>query len=437
MPRQPDVPVAVSRICILHQGFIPHYRVRFFERLAVAGEIEIVVVHGQAPSGSGHVAAPGPFRFGNLFRRSLELRFGDRQLIYQPVVREVLRGGFDAAVIGQEFKLLSNVILLALFKATGRPVLIWGHGYHRESAHWLARMASTLVARLADGYLVYTEGGARRLREIGLPENTVFIVNNTIDMSVAIAARERHRDASVQTARCLLGLRPEATTLLYIGRIYARKRCTDLLEIVRRLQADPAVGEIDLAIVGDGPDCARLEVAAAGLENVRFFGVVHDPDRLALLMKAAAVMVNPGSAGLAINHCFAHGVPVLARVDMQHSPEIDYIVDGENGFVVAGDLDTFIAALRRVLVDDALREHLGRGALATAARLNLDHMVAAFAGGVRATLARRPHASANTGTQHSGSATELAGRRPRVRVGSVDQLPLTELHPPTATTADR
>lgn len=390
---QPDRPTAAlpaaARICILHQGFIPHYRERMFEQLAAVDGIEFVVVHGQAPTGSGHVAAPGPFGFANLFRRSIELRFGSRQLIYQPVVREVLRGGFDAAVIGQECKLLSNIILLALFKATGRPVLIWGHGYHRESAHWLARMASTLAARLADGYLVYTEGGARRLRDCGLSENSVFVVNNTIDMSVEKAAYERHRHACVQATRRRLGLRPEAMTLLYIGRIYARKRCADLLEIVRRLQADPSVGEIDLAVVGDGPDRAGLEVAASKFENVHFFGAVHDPDQLALLMKATAVMVNPGSAGLAINHCFAHGVPVLARADMQHSPEIDYVVDGENGFVVPGDLGAYVAVLRRVLLDDALRERLAQGALATAARLDLDRMVAAFVGGVRATLTSR------------------------------------------------
>jgi len=377
------------RICVLHQGFIPLYRERFYTRLNAEGANAYVVFHGPAPSGTGHVAAPGPFTFPNVFRRSHELRVGSQTFIYQPVLRAILDGEFDAAVIGHEYKLLTNLLLLAAFKWARKPVLLWGHGYHRQSAHWLARAMSALGARLADGYLVYTAGGAERLQHAGVSGDAIFVVNNTLDLDEQIAAHDCHRHDDVARLRSELGLRPEAQTLLYIGRLYARKRCADLIELVRRLNGDPAVGPVDLAIVGDGPDRAALEAAAEGLPNIRFFGAIHDADHIARLMRVAVAMVNPGSTGLAVNHCFAHGVPILTRDDALHSPEFEYVRHGANGLVASGGEDAYIADVRRVLCDEALRARLAAGALETRTLLGLDRMVTGFCRGVEQTIDRK------------------------------------------------
>jgi hypothetical protein len=39
-----------ARIAVLNQGYIPHYRRRFFELLAERGQAEYVVFHGAPPS---------------------------------------------------------------------------------------------------------------------------------------------------------------------------------------------------------------------------------------------------------------------------------------------------------------------------------------------------------------------------------------------------
>lgn len=388
------------RIALLHQGFVPRYRERFYTLLNAQDDNEYVVFHGPAPKRTGHAAAPGPFRFPNVFRRNIEMRVGCRSLIYQPVVWDILTGGFDAVVVGHEFKMLANHLVMAAFKAMGKPVLFWGHGYHRDSAHWLARSASGALARFADGYLVYTEGGAERLHAVGVAPEDIFVIHNTIDLAEQIAAHGRFKEADTGGLRRDLGLRPEAKTLLYVGRLYARKRCQDLIEMVRRLNGDPGVGPFDLAIVGDGPDYEGLRASASALNNVRFFGEIHEPEQIGRLMRVSVAMVNPGSAGLAVNHSFAHGVPVITRDGMLHSPEFEYIRDGENGLIAVGPIEAFVSAVRRVLNEPELAAQLAEGALATRQRLGLDRMVESFSEGVMTTIGRKGRKSLRASERH-------------------------------------
>src|SRR5687768_2096580 len=105
-----------SRVAILHQGFIPEYRVAFFELLNRRSEREYVVFHGDPPTGTGARRAAGPFRFPNVEVRSLQLRVSGRPIVYQPVLRRVLRGRFDGVVLGPVMKLVSIPMLFAAFK---------------------------------------------------------------------------------------------------------------------------------------------------------------------------------------------------------------------------------------------------------------------------------------------------------------------------------
>lgn len=103
-------------MAILKDAFIPDYRVRLFECLGGMPEIEYVVIHGHAPRSTGHHAAAPPFSFSELAVENRELRIAGRTLVYQPKVRKVVGSEFDAAVIGMELKLLSNVALFARMK---------------------------------------------------------------------------------------------------------------------------------------------------------------------------------------------------------------------------------------------------------------------------------------------------------------------------------
>jgi hypothetical protein len=100
-------------------------------------------------------------------------------------------------------------------------------------------------------------------------------------------------------------------------------------------------------------------------------------------------VVVPGSVGLAVNHAFAHGRPIVTRASRLQSPELEYIEHGRNGLIVDGDLDRFADVVRTLARSPERLRDLAAGARATGERLGMDRMVAGFDGGVRAALAQR------------------------------------------------
>jgi len=379
----------------MHQGFVPPYRARFFELLDASSDIEFCVLHGSPPRGSAHRAAPEPLRFPNAWTDNRELRLAGRTLVYQPVIGKLLRGRWSGAVVGAELKLVANFLVLGLFKLRGLPVLFWGQGDEKvEDRRGLAALLSSLgnrakarLARWVDGYLVYTEGGAKRLVQSGVDPARISVVRNTLDMEEQIELHARWLAADPVPLRYELGLRPDSVVLLYLGRIYAEKRVEELVEVVRRIRSEAGPGgDVEAVVVGDGPGLPGVLRASAGMSDVHLRGEVRDPDAVARLLRIADAVVIPGKVGLAINHAFAHGVPLITRESDLHAPEFEYLRRGVNGIVVPGGIDDFTAALRVFAGSTDLRRDLAEGALATRDELRLDHMVAAFDGGVTRVL---------------------------------------------------
>src|SRR3954469_18893783 len=161
----------------MHQGFVPHYRVGFFEQLAARPEVEYVVAHGTPPPGTGHFSADEPFAFAHLPLDTRDISVAGRSFTVL-AARPVLRGGFDVLVLGTHLLLVTNHLLFLAFKARGRPVLYWGHGKERTQ-----RTPKRWLAHRADHYLAYTSGGAQWVIEHGMPADRVTVVRNTLDMS--------------------------------------------------------------------------------------------------------------------------------------------------------------------------------------------------------------------------------------------------------------
>src|SRR5271170_4280808 len=106
--------MSCGKVAILNHGYLPHYRVRFYELLAERGAFDYVVFHGAPPSWVGIPELEGPFAFPQRRVDNHEFRIGPLTLIYQPVLREILFGGYDAIVITTESKFISKLLLAML-----------------------------------------------------------------------------------------------------------------------------------------------------------------------------------------------------------------------------------------------------------------------------------------------------------------------------------
>jgi glycosyltransferase involved in cell wall biosynthesis len=403
MMRAMTPPHGRDRIAVLNQGYIPHYRRRFFELLAEHGEADYVVFHGAPPSWVGVEAATGPFAFAQRWVENREIRIGPWTAIYQPVLREILGGGYDAVVLGADLKFVSSVLLAVLARLRGIAVLYWDFGYHpkrgfghgtnaNESVMAVARRIKNALARSSDGYLAYTNAGAERLAEIGYQRERIFVLQNTIDMTEQLRLHDAVQGQSPRDIRAKLGLQPDSVVFVYIGRLVEFKRVDLLIEAVRRIARDRNTAHpVEALIIGGGPLEQPLRDIAADVPGVHFLGALPAGEEVARCFKIAAAAVIPGAVGLAVNHAFAHGKPMITGANELHGPEIEYIVDGENGLVVRGGAEQFAAVLAQIADSPNEQARLAQGALKARQGLRMESMVEQFDTGVRATLERRRH----------------------------------------------
>ena len=382
------------RIAIVHDGFVPAYRVPLYEALARIDDVDYVVFHGEPPDDIAHLAAHPPFAFAHREVAHTVVELAGRRVIYQRLLREVVRD-YDAVVLGAWMRFASTHAVRAAFEALGRPVVYWGQGGHvtHDADAWPRRVVGArermkvALARSVDAYLAYTAGGAATLVERGAVAERVFALGNTIDMEWQRGLRAECRAAGETALRQMLEVEPGVPVIVYLGRFVREKRIDDLLAVERTINRGRRQ-PVEFVLIGDGPELARIRSLASGRAHVRLPGALDDRGVAQWLACATAVAI-PGRVGLVANHAFAHGVPIVARITDLNAPEVEYVENGCNGVLVDGDVAEFGSALAELVDAPDRRDELAAGALATAATLGLGPMVSTFDEGVRAALTRR------------------------------------------------
>jgi glycosyltransferase involved in cell wall biosynthesis len=385
-----------KQVAILHQGFIPVYRAKFYEILNKNSATTYVVYHGAPPSNTGHRELQGVPDFPNVRVKNFEFSVLGKRIIYQPVIKRILLGSIDAVVLGHEIRFISNLVLFALCKVIRVPVIWWGQGFEKNELRGFASrllakptaLVKTFLARLGDKYIVYTESGLAKLIRAGVLRDNVAVVRNTIDIEEQHELHTELIKVDPVELRKKLHVRLESKVLLYVGRIYKEKNVEQFLHLIDRLNARKLCGSfVEGLIIGDGPDLDRLQKIGRDMEGIHFVGELYDQRAVAEYMRISSAVVIPGKVGLAVNHAFSQGVPVITRQHDYHAPEVEYIVHGENGLVIDGDFDSFVDATVNYLNSPELVKKLAHGALLIRNKLTLEFMVSAFDDAVTKTIA--------------------------------------------------
>lgn len=372
---------------LLITRLVPAYRIPILNQLNDALEGNLVVCAGRPPRSSSALRADQE-QEEKYPRIHLENRFWRGESIhyqsYAPVFREHPRPAVILAEESPRSVMLPFLLREARIRGAGR--VLWGIFYsvfrpfssrHPLQAYRL-RMANSVEACAC-----YTRG-VRDILKPHVDPTKLFVAQNTMDTRTLFGLRESLDKEGRDTVRRRLGIGTDRIVLVFVGQLIPRKGTKELLQVFGRLQSDR---KATLIVIGNGPERAPMEdyVAANHFEDVRFLGAMPLLESSAEYIFAADAMVIPGYVGLAANHSLCLGVPLVTQAAPGnipfHGPEIESIVDGENGLVTERNLRSLEEGLRLVLKE---RTRFSDNALIYARRhLTSENMVQGLVDAVR------------------------------------------------------
>lgn len=240
-----------------------------------------------------------------------------------------------------------------------------------------ARFLKRQVLRRASAVTVMNEEMARVVVGLGVPEDKVRVLPMGVEL-----ARIGAVDAAAERV---------PGRLAFVGRLVEKKGVAVLLQALGALAADI---DWSLDVIGDGPLRAELEAKAAPLgARVTFHGQQGSAD-LGRMLARAEVAVFPSVRAqsgdqdglpVALLEAMAAGTPIVASDLPGLSDAVagrfdaDAPAEGPAGLLVEpGDAAALTAALARLLGDRALREEMGRAAVARASAYSMDAIGARY-----------------------------------------------------------
>lgn len=230
---------------------------------------------------------------------------------------------------------------------------------------WLARRAEGMAWRSADYVLPVTAVLAGYVRDYGVPDDRIAVIQNGINEGHFASAPDN------LTAKARLGLDGK----LVLGFTGFVRDWHGVDRVVKWLATPGAPANAHLLVVGDGPVRAELESLAKQLgvsDRLRFTGVVHRdrvPEHVASFDVALQPAVTPYASPLKLMEYLVLGKAIVApRV----ANLLEVLTDGENALLFDAEKGgAFEAALTRLCTDASLRLTLAAGARATIGRLDL------------------------------------------------------------------
>jgi glycosyltransferase involved in cell wall biosynthesis len=249
---------------------------------------------------------------------------------------------------------LSTPAAVRWMHARGRMVIGWGLGAPKQSKVWrrFIRQFSAMIS--------YSQRGADEYAALGFPREKIFVAHNSVSAKPTSSMPQRPLTFNLRQ------------TLLFVGRLQARKRVDSLLRACAEMESNPR-----LLIVGDGPERSALESLAREVyPSAEFIGAKHGVE-LKPYFEQADLFVLPGTGGLAVQEAMSYGLPVIvAKGDGTQ----DDLVRAWNGWQIQPeDYAALVSAIKNALSDRARLREMGKESFRIVSEeINIQKMVESF-----------------------------------------------------------
>lgn len=346
----------------LQQRVLPSYRVPFFDLLASRCDGGMSLFAGMARE--NEMIVDGETRNAKrVMADNLHLLGSPLYFCYQKNFIDWLEDwNPDALIMEANPRYLSTSSAVKWMHKRGRKILGWGLGAPKQSGLW-----KRFIGQF-DGMIAYSQRGAEEYAALGFPREKIFVAHNSVSPAPTqpMPVRPSTLDSSTGSEQHL------QLTLLFVGRLQARKRIDSLLRACAEMESKPR-----LLIVGDGPEREALESLAKEVyPSAEFIGAKHGAE-LKPYFELADLFVLPGTGGLAVQEAMSYGLPVIvAKGDGTQ----DDLVRANNGWQIEPEnYGAMVSAMKNALSDTARLREMGRESFRIVSEeINIEKMAETF-----------------------------------------------------------
>lgn len=323
-----------------------HYKSRFLNHLAVDASIDLCVFSGAGRTKMGDQELKGDWSFTQIYVDVPKKAFGNSKLVKHKL--KSIFNEFDWVMIPAEKKNLALFFYVMKLRRQNKNVRLFSYNHPvlksgNGKITLLDKLLTKFYYRKLDRVVFYTEHSCEwALKNKFIVKDKAYWANNTVDNT------EIKKYYTYQ-------LPPENTpSIVFIGRLISSKRIPDLIHYYSELKKH--IPNLVLDIIGDGPENNLIKSALKSDANINWHGTLIDEAAIAPLMKKASLVFIPGHSGLSVNHSFSYGRPYVTLQGPSHAPELDYLDEGENGYVLGNDFESNINTIKDLLTNRTVLE---------------------------------------------------------------------------------
>ncbi|MDX6403359.1 MAG: hypothetical protein QOH70_814 [Blastocatellia bacterium] len=271
-----------------------------------------------------------------------------------PKLKQVIRQRSPAIVVTHSVK--SHFLLWRSHLSQHYAWVAFHHGY--TSTDRKMRVYNRLdrwSLPAADRVITVCQAFAKELT--GVPLEKISVQHNSIRRQPRVSA------ANIDAVRKRFGIDERERVVLAVGRLSREKAHLDLIQAFKRLRETNVDISLKLVIVGDGPERARLEAAAASLAGearVVFTGQLSDVQPFYALADVFVLPSHSEGSPNVLLEAMAANVPIVATA-VGGVPEM--VADNESALLVPpNEPPSLAAAISSLLNDKDLAQRLATNA---------------------------------------------------------------------------
>lgn len=345
-----------KRLKVLFTTNIPvPYRIDFYNELGKYVDLTVTFERHNAKSRDATWLGKEMTNFKGIFLKGIPI--GDDIAFCPGIIKIVKDGYFDKILVGVYYS-PTGILLTQYLRLTNTSYFMTGDGGFAKKDNFVKHAIKKYLNGGAKCYLITSEASMNALASYDIPRNIMrkylFSSLKANDLLKQVAPSEEKA-----RLRTLLGMQ-ERKIILCVGRLFLQKGWQDMIGISDKLGADCGV-----YLVGGNPKGTEFESFIGKTPKNFHFVDFKQKNDLENYYKAADVFVLPSRHdvwGLVVNEAMAMGLPVISTYTTVAALEL--VKDGENGFLYnAGNTNTLLTLLQRLLGDDVLRHDMGEKSL--------------------------------------------------------------------------